>query len=119
MLTLARIGLLAALLAATGCAVVNRMSGLSEAREIQAKGVAARAVVLEVWDTGITLNNDPIVGMRVKVDRGDGSPYEATIPKSLVSRVDIPQVQPGRTVPVYVGPRDPARVALGLYDLRK
>jgi hypothetical protein len=117
--TLTRIGLLAALLALPGCAIANSMSGVSEARDIQAKGQLANAVILELWDTGITLNDDPVVGLRVKVDRGDGAPYEATIPKSVVSRLHVPQVQPGQTVPVYVDPQDPSRVALGLYDLRR
>jgi predicted small secreted protein len=119
MRTFTRVLLAATLLASSGCAIANKMSGVTEARDIQAAGQPAKAVILEMWDTGITVNDDPVVGMRVKVDRGDGAPYDATIAKSLVSRVHVPQVQPGLTVPVYVDPQNPARVALGLYDLRK
>jgi hypothetical protein len=102
----------------SGCAVANRMSGASEARAIHARGHAASAVILEMWDTGVTVNDDPVVGMRVKVATLVGEPYEATIPRSRVSRVHIPQVQPGLTVRVFVDPQAPSRVALGLYDLR-
>ena len=42
--------------------------------------------------------------------------YEATIEKSLVSRVLIPQAQPGCRVTVYVDPQHPGRVALALRD---
>jgi hypothetical protein len=97
------------------CVVVDRMSGTSQARAIQATGEQAEATVLEIWDTGITVNDDPVVGLRVRVETGTRAPYEARIEKSRVSRVHIPQVQPGSRVPVFVDPRDPTRVALGLY----
>ncbi len=114
MRTLARIAFVA-LVFSSGCAVVNRMSGVSEARRIQAIGERCQATVLEVWDTNITVNNDPVVGLRVTVEPADRPAYEVRIEKSLVSRVHLPQVQPGSHVPVFVDPHDPARVALGLY----
>jgi hypothetical protein len=99
----------------SGCAMADRISGTSLAREVQATGERADAVILEIWDTGITVNDDPVVGLRVRVSRADAPDYEATIEKSRVSRVHIPQVQPGNRVPVYVDPQNPARVVLGLY----
>ena len=113
------VGALTAALAGSGCVVINRMTGISEARDIQATGEEANGYVLAIWDTGMTLNDDPIVGLKLRVTRAWGEPYEVTIPKSLVSRVHVPQVQPGQTVPVYVDRQNPARVALGLYDLRR
>lgn len=105
----------AVLLSGTGCAMADRLSGTSFARDLQASGERAEAVVLEIWDTGITINNDPVVGLRVRVERGPGAGYEATIERSRVSRVHIPQVQPGSRVLVFVDRQDPSRVALGLY----
>ena len=104
-----------AALASNGCAIANKMSGVSEARAIQKVGEAARATVMQVWDTGITVNDDPVIGLRLAVHRSSGAPYEAIINKSRVSRVHIPQFQPGWDVPVRVDPRDPARVALDVY----
>ena len=108
------------LLAATlaGCAVADRMSGVSEAKRLQEAGTPATARVLKIWDTGITVNDDPVIGMEVEIPREDGSVYTATIPKSLISRLDVPQFQPGQTVSVRIDPADPAIVALDVYKYR-
>ena len=94
------------------------MSGVAETRRLQETGVPASARILEIWDTGITVNNDPVIGMRVEVDRTDGTAYPAVIPKSLISRLDVPRFQPGATVSVRVDPQDPAKVALDAYRYR-
>jgi hypothetical protein len=107
--------LLIAAVVSHGCAISNKMSGVSEARAIQAIGEPARATVLEVWDTGVTVNNDPVIGLRLTVDRPGHAPYEAVIRKSRVSRVHVPQFQPGPHVAIKVDPNDPARVALDVY----
>jgi hypothetical protein len=99
----------------TGCAIANRMSGVTETREIQRIGVPASAIVLEIADTGITYNDDPVVRLLVEVRREGEPPYEAVIPKSLVSRVHVPQFQPGMRVPVRIDPKDRMRIALDVY----
>lgn len=99
----------------SGCALVDRMSGVAEARRLQESGVPASARILEIWDTGITVNDDPVIGMRVEIGRPDGTAYPATIPKSLISRLDIPRFQPGATVQVRIDAQDPALVALDVY----
>ena len=110
---LAVLSLLASLLA--GCAMIDRMSGVAEAKRLQTSGVAASARIVEIWDTGITVNQDPVIGMKVEVTRADGSTYSATIPKSLISRLDVPRFQPGSVVDVRIDPQDPAKVALDAY----
>jgi hypothetical protein len=99
----------------SGCAIADRMSGTSQARELQRIGVPADALILNVWDTGITVNDDPVIGLDVSVRAADGTEYETKILKSRVSRVHLPQFQPGERVPVRVDPRDPKRVALDVY----
>jgi hypothetical protein len=94
------------------------MSGVAETRRLQETGVPASARILEIWDTGITVNNDPVIGMRVEIDRSDGTTYPAVIPKSLISRLDVPRFQPGATVAVRIDPQDPAKVALDAYTYR-
>jgi hypothetical protein len=103
---------------ASGCAAIDRMSGQSEARRLQGVGIPATARILRIWDTGMTLNDDPVVGLEVEITRPDGSVYQTTIPKSRVSRVDIPQVQPGANVPVRIDPDHPLVVALDMYKYR-
>ncbi len=109
---------LAILALLAGCALVDRVSGVSEARRIQQSGVPASARIVEIWDTGMTVNDGPVIGMRVEISRPDGSVYSATIPKSLISRLDIPRFQPGATVPVRIDPQNPDRVALDAYSYR-
>ena len=114
--TRSRVPLILILAAATSsCAIANRMSGVSDARLLQRTGVAAQATVTEIWDTGITVNNDPVVRLRLLVQPPAGNEYQAEIPKSLVSRVHIPQFQPGARVSVRIDPNDPAHVALDVY----
>lgn len=99
-----------------GCAVADRMSGVAEAKRLQRSGTPASARILEIWDTGITVNNDPVIGMRVEIARPDGTAYSATLPKSLISRLDIPRFQPGATVSVRIDPQDAGKVALDAYS---
>lgn len=101
-----------------GCSMVDRMSGVSEARRLQETGEPATARIIEIWDTGMTVNDDPVIGLRVEVSRADGSAYTTTIEKSLVSRVHIPQFQPGSTVAVRIDPQDSANVVLDVYRYR-
>jgi hypothetical protein len=102
----------------SGCALIDRMSGVAEARSLHASGVPASARILQIWDTGIRVNDDPVIGMRVEVHPPDGTQYFATIHKSLISQLDIPRFQPGATVPVRFDPQHPARVALDAYEYR-
>ena len=98
----------------SGCAVVDRLSGEGEARRIRRVGATAEALVLEIRDTGITLNDNPIVAFRLQVRPPTGIPYEVET-RGLVGRLDVPQIQPGAVLPVAIDPRDPNKVALRIY----
>lgn len=110
--------LAAFLIMATGCAMIDRMSGVADTKALQETGVAAEAVIVKIWDTGITVNDDPVIGMEVEVRPAEGEPWSATIPKSLISRLDIPQFQPGQSVQVRYDPQDRSRVGLDVYKYR-
>lgn len=43
-----------------------------------------------------------------------GDPYEVRT-RGLVSRLDVPRVQPGAALPVAIDPTDPLTVALHIY----
>ncbi len=81
-------------------------------RALQKNGVPATATILEVWDTGWTVNDDPVIGMAVRVQPPSGPSYEARIEKTPISRIAVPQFQPGATVPVRFDPQNPALVAV-------
>lgn len=98
----------------SGCAVVDRLSGEGEARRIRRVGQSAEALVLAIADTGMTVNDDPIVEFRLRVRPVSGEPYEVRT-RGLVGRLDVPQVQPGAVLPVAIDPADPQKVALRMY----
>ncbi len=102
---------------AAGCGMVDSMSGLSEARDLQATGVPARAEILAIAETGMSINDEPVVRLDVQVLPPDGRPFTATIRRLLVARVDIPQYQPGRVIAVRYDPKDPSRVSIDLGPL--
>jgi hypothetical protein len=100
--------------ALAGCAAIDRLSGEGEARRIRRVGQAAEARVIAIEDTGITLNDDPIVAFHLEVRPAAGAAYEVRT-RGRVGRLDVPRVQPGAIVPVSVDPADPQKVAIRLY----
>ena len=100
------------------CAVIDLASGVDEARQLQKIGIPAKATILKLWDTGITINNDPVIGLEVEVAPEGRSPYVATIKRSLISRLDVPQFQPRSVIPVRFDPNNPERVAIDVYKYR-
>lgn len=96
-----------------GC--IGRYTGESVNKPVRENGVSASARVLEIWDTGVKLNDNPVVGFRLEVTLEDGTTYEATT-KNVVSIVHIPQVQPGAVLPVKVDREDRSLVALDIFE---
>ena len=111
------IGLLLAI-SICSCAVANKMSGVSQAKELHATGNPAQAEILKIWDTGMTVNEDPVVGFLLKVRSEGKSDYEAET-KIRIPRLQVSQYQPGAVVDVRVDPADPQRVSLDIYEFEK
>ena len=101
----------------SGCAMINHMSGISETRELDKTGQPAEAVIVKIWDSGMTLNNDPVVWFLLEVHPEGGETFQAKT-KCPISRLDVSQFQPGSTVPVRYDPKDHTRVALDVYEYR-
>jgi hypothetical protein len=104
----------------TGCVfrLIDHMTGEDQAKQIRSIGIPATARVLRIWDTGMTLNDNPIVGLRLEVHAEGVEPYEVET-RALIGRLDIPQIQPGAQLQVKVDPNDHSRVALDIYKERK
>ncbi len=98
--------------------IVDHFSGRKESCEIIAIGKPATATVIRLIDTGTSINNDPVVEFVLDVKPAEGEAYEART-KALVSRLDIPQVQPGRVFPARYDPNNRTRVALDVWDCDK
>jgi hypothetical protein len=99
------------------CGLAGRWSGVSLARELKKSGTPAEALILRIWDTGIIVNDDPVVGFLLEVRPAGRRSYQART-KFLISRLDVPRIQPGTVVPVRIDPRDRERVALDIYEYR-
>lgn len=99
-------------LALAGCSSMIAHFGGGVSKELQQNGVVARATIQEIWDTGWTVNDNPVIGMRVLVQPGDRPAFTATIEKTTISRIATPQFQPGSIVPVRFDPGNPAIVAV-------
>jgi hypothetical protein len=97
----------------SGCVmgVIDHMTGEDEAKAIRRTGTAATARVLQIFDTGMTLNNDPVVRFRLQVYPDGEEPFEAET-KAVIGRLDIPRIQPGAQLQVKYDPKDHKRVAL-------
>lgn len=80
-------------------------------------GITAPARVLEVHDTGVSINDNPQVRLVVEVMPKSGSPFQADV-KTLVSRLNAALVQPGIEAVVEFDPLKPTRIQLSSLDLK-
>jgi hypothetical protein len=103
---------------AGGCALADRMSGISDAKVLQKTGEPAEATILQIWDTGMTVNDDPVIRFLLEVHPTGKPDYQAET-KLRISRLAISRFQPGAVVPVRIDPGHPKHVALDIYDFGK
>jgi hypothetical protein len=68
-------------------------------RSIRVKGESAEAIILKISETGMSINDDPVVKFVLDVGPA-GQPRFQAEAEQLVSRLDIPQLQPGKIVQV-------------------
>jgi hypothetical protein len=88
-------------------------TGENTAAEIRANGRPATATVLKIWETGVRVNDNPVVGFLLEVHAEGMEPYQAET-KALISILQIPQIQPGAELKIKYDPEDPFRVALDI-----
>jgi hypothetical protein len=108
--------LLGAAVPLAGCfGLIDQMVGVNTACQLKTTGVAAQAEILSIWETGISVNDEPVIGLRVRVLADDRPPFEADIKHALISFLTVPQFQPGNKVPVVFDPQNPANIGLDIY----
>jgi len=90
------------------------LKGMGPNRQILQSGVRGQAVIRNVWQTGTYVNYNPQIGMQLEVTPPNGVPYMAQV-MAVVPMVNIPQFQPGVSVPVKIHPTDPSKVELDVY----
>jgi len=84
---------------------------MGQDRGIIKNGIAARAKILSVRQTGVMLNYQPQVEFQLEVYPPSGMSYLAKV-KAVIGLVNIPQFQPGVELPVKIHPTDQTKVAL-------
>ena len=71
-----------------------------EKENIKKKGIAAKATIISVSDTGTMINNQPQLSIELEVQPPYDSQFRVTV-EYIVPYSALPQVQPGRTVRVF------------------
>lgn len=74
-------------------------------------GITAQAQVMKVWDTGVSINDNPQIGLLLRVMPLMTAAFDAEV-KTVVSRLKASWVQPGITAEVRYDPRNPKRLQL-------
>jgi hypothetical protein len=97
--------------------VGNIMGSINKAQQntaqLLATGEPAQAKVLQLADTGMKINYDPVVQIVLEVTSPSRGTYQAQV-QSLVPMIKLSQLQPGQTVQVKIDPMNPNNVAVDL-----
>ncbi len=92
--------------------LVRNLSGNSAAdKAIKLNGQTAQAVILSIWDTGVLINNNPRIGIKLEVRPPNGTPFEAEV-KQVISFLQTSQYQPGQLLEVKYDPVNPTKVVI-------
>ncbi len=86
---------------------------LAQRQALLISGESAQAKILRLWDTGMTYNDNPQVRVLLEVYPPDGAAYQVET-KCIISRLSIPQVQPGNIVAVKIDSQDEFNIALDI-----
>lgn len=81
------------------------------ANRLQKTGIPGKARILEVKDTGVTINDNPQVKLILEVKNSFGQKYNTQC-RVLVSRINPGAYQPGMEVPVKIDPKNEMNVVL-------
>jgi hypothetical protein len=84
---------------------------LINASRLQKTGLPCTAKILEVKDTGVTINNNPQVKLILEVKNNFGQKY-TTQCRVLVPRINPDAYQPGMELPVKIDPKNEMNVVI-------
>jgi hypothetical protein len=85
-------------------------------QEIAEKGQSAAATLLEYWDTGTTINDDPQVGMLLEVHPVGSIPYQAKL-TTVIPRLSVGMLKPGANLQVSYLAERPQDLAFISFDM--
>ncbi|MEA2493142.1 MAG: hypothetical protein QOJ29_1053 [Thermoleophilaceae bacterium] len=97
--------------AQASAALGDMSADAQKAQHLMANGRVGTAVITEVRQTGMFVNENPQVEMDLQVNV-EGIPTYTATHRQVIAQIAIPQFQPGATVPVRVDPEDPTSVLI-------
>lgn len=98
------------------CLIGSGMTASTRSQRVLAEGVPAQAIVLKLTDTGTTVNRNPLARLTLEVHSPNEAPFEAEMEKVL-SRLEVPQFQPGAILNVKYDPDSKAVAVLSVDGL--
>lgn len=75
------------------------------ASRLQKTGIPGKAIIKEVHDTGVTVNNSPQIKLILEIKNSYGQVYTVTV-RTLISRLQPQMYQAGMTVPILIDPKN-------------
>jgi hypothetical protein len=78
---------------------------------LRTAGMRGTATILAISDSNVTINQNPMVNLRLRVNIANHPPYEVT-KRHVASRIAVGRFVPGATLPVLVDPADPTDVMI-------
>ena len=79
--------------------------------KLLATGLQANGKIIDMWDTGVTINNQPQIGMKIEVTPPTGAPFTSEI-TLVISRLQTAYYQVGVSCIVRYDPNNKKTVAI-------
>ena len=81
----------------------------AEAQQLEQTGLAATATVTGITQTGMYINEQPVLGIDLQVTAPGKAPYSVHV-REMVPFIMLARVQAGQTYPAKVDPNDPEKI---------
>ena len=104
-------GIAAIVLGVTGFFLFRLFKGMSQNSNLLKTGVSAPATILDVQDTGVTMNENPQARVTLQVSPVGQPPFQAVV-NTFVGRFQVGLLVPGASVQVRYDPNNPSKVAI-------
>jgi hypothetical protein len=85
------------------------LNGVQQAQMLAQSGMDATAEVLSIEDTGMMVNYNPVVRLKLKVEPAFGAGFETT-GQSMVSKIAVPRM--GDKIKIKYNPADPTQIVV-------
>jgi hypothetical protein len=83
----------------------------AQTRALLTRGEPAEAAILNMWDTGVTINGNPRVGLLLEVRPANRAAFQVETTRTI-SRLQTAMFLPGTVIRVRYDSNDPTKVAI-------